>query len=80
MDGPFTDLVANLGPISLAPMVASSRIDRGERAANRCAKDASLTDLEATVWGVSSHKATVTLRRPTLVTQLVKQLNIYIYR
>ena len=37
------------GNISFAPMVASSRIDRGDRAANRCAKGVTLTHLEVTV-------------------------------
>ena len=37
------------GPTSFTPMAASSRIDRGESAANRCAEGAKLTDLEATV-------------------------------
>ena len=37
------------GPISFTPMAASSRIERGDRAANLYAKGATLTDMEATV-------------------------------
>ena len=45
MDDPLTDLEA----ISLAPRAASRRIDRGDRAANRCAEGLRITYLEATL-------------------------------
>ena len=49
MDGLLTDLAATLCSFSFAPMAASSRIDKSDRAANRCAESATLTDMEATV-------------------------------
>ena len=48
MDSPITDLGAAVGTY-LAPIGASSRIDSGDTAANRCAKGTTLTDLEAIV-------------------------------
>ena len=42
MDVRLTDMDATLGPISFAPMTASSRIDRGDRG---CAEGASWTEL-----------------------------------
>ena len=37
MNGPLTDLETTVGNYQ-APLVASSKIDRGNRAANRCAE------------------------------------------
>ena len=47
MDGPITTWRPPWKPISLAPMEASSRIDRRDRAANRCAEGASNRELLA---------------------------------
>ena len=38
MDGTFNNLDAPWGPTSFAPIAVSSRIDRGDTAANRCAE------------------------------------------
>ena len=42
MEGPLTDMEAILWTYQFSPMAANSRIEKGDRAANRCAEGAYL--------------------------------------